>query len=94
MSWSEPVDSAQVLIYIAYLEEVCKSLCRKSQALLGADVAKGINEFEIPADTATDSKTHVTVFTKSALVEQTTPAALPLVDSSATVPAIGFTDLD
>merc|ERR1740129_1296099 len=48
----------------------------------------------VPVETPLSSFTHLVVYTKSSLVEQTTPVALELVDTFAMVANISFSDFD
>ena len=57
-------------------------------------MAVGTNVFAVPPDTNSAGKSHIVVYTKSALAEQTTPAALALTDVSKSVSAVSFGDLD
>ena len=54
----------------------------------------GTNQLAMVANTSLGSYTHVVVYTKSSLAEQTTPAALNFSDTSATVTDVVFVDQD
>ena len=58
------------------------------------EVALGSNVFLVPAETPLADYTHLVIYTRSSLVEQTTPAFLPVVDTEATVSGILFPDYD
>ncbi len=49
---------------------------------------------DVPPETAASDFTHVVVFTRSTLVEQTTPNAGALLDTTASVSGLQFSDLD
>ena len=57
-------------------------------------MAVGTNVFAVPPDTNSAGKSHIVVYTKSTLAEQTTAAALALTDVSKSVSAVSFGDLD
>merc|ERR1740129_420857 len=59
---------------------------------IGDDVTVGTNFAEMPAET--QFATHLVVYTKSSLAEQTTPVALNPVDSVANVSNVQFPDYD
>ena len=54
----------------------------------------GTNVYAVSSDTDSTGKSHIVVYTKSTLAEQTTPAALALTDESLSVFAVSFGDLD
>ena len=57
-------------------------------------MAVGTNQGAMVADSALGSYTHLVVYTKSSLAEQTTPAALSLTDVISSVSGVGFVDKD
>ncbi len=57
-------------------------------------MAVGTNVYAVSSDTDSTGKSHIVVYTKSTLAEQTTPAALALTDVSKSVSAVSFGDLD
>jgi len=57
-------------------------------------VAVGTNALDVALNTAKSWHTHVLVFTKSSLGEQTTPASLTIVDTSASASSVAFSELD
>ncbi len=61
--------------------------------LLGG-VAIGTNVYAVSSDADSTGKAHIVVYTKSVLVEQTTPVALALTDESLSVSAVSFGDRD
>jgi hypothetical protein len=78
-TWSAPGDTSLVANYVVYLAEDATGT---NKAELGT-VAVGTNALDMALDTAKSSYTHVLVFTKSSLGEQTTPASVTIVDASA-----------
>ena len=60
----------------------------------GGFVNSGVSTYSFSADTAKGSFTHIVVYTKSSLVEQTTPAAVALGDSVASASSVAWTDKD
>ncbi|CAE8625185.1 unnamed protein product, partial [Polarella glacialis] len=61
---------------------------------VGSSLEVGYQEQDVLAETPLSSRTHVLVYTASTLVEQTTPVALPLVDTNSSVSNIDFPDFD
>ena len=57
-------------------------------------MAVGTNVFAVSSDTDSTGKSHIVVYTKSMLAEQTTPAALALTDESLSVSTVSFGDVD
>ena len=57
-------------------------------------MAASTNVYAVSSDTDSTGKSHIVVYTKSALAEQTTPTALVLTDVSKSVFAVSFDDLD
>ncbi|CAL1130808.1 unnamed protein product [Cladocopium goreaui] len=90
LSWEPPEDASEVTDYLIYLAEDAQG----SNRSLVDVVPVGVHDVFIPAETPLASFTHLTVFARSSLVEQTTPMSLPIVDSVASVSEVNFTDLD
>ncbi|CAJ1389096.1 unnamed protein product [Effrenium voratum] len=88
--WLQPEDDSEVTHYMIYLAEDSSGL---SRSLLG-NVSRGVHEFSVPADTALEAFTHLTVFARSELVESTTPNSVLVVDVSSSISNLRFTDLD
>ena len=80
-----------VTFYSVYL---ARSATGAGKGSILRDVAVGANEAFMPDDTALTWYTHVVVYTKSLLAEQSTPTALPLSDEVASVGNLKFTDYD
>ena len=93
LTWAAPLDVSLVTYYSVYFAYSDSGL-RRSQ--LSDDVVVGTNELFIPGDTDLRNFTHFVVYTKSSLVEQTTPVALSIHynDTSRLVSNIAFTDAD
>ncbi|CAK9114759.1 unnamed protein product [Durusdinium trenchii] len=90
LTWLEPEDFSEVTAYNVYLAE---SRDGENRSLLG-NVSVGTNRFDVPADTQLASFTHLVVFAESSLVEQTTPAAVRIIETVASVSALNFVDQD
>ena len=90
VTWSPPVSLAETSEYVVYL---ATSDAGAGKSLVG-DLAVGTNRLDAAADTAMGSFTHVVVYTKSSLFEQTTPEPAGLVDTVASVSNMAFTDGD
>ncbi len=90
MSWIPPESDAGIETYETYLATDAAG----SGGVLAGGVAMGTNVYAVLSDTDSTGKSHIVVYTKSALAEQTTPAALALTDESLSVSAVSFEDLD
>eukprot|EP00439_Symbiodinium_sp_Y106_P041770 s2503_g5.t1 len=90
LTWYPPADTSEVSDYLVYLAE---DQAGRNRSLVGV-VEVGTHDFAVPPDTPLLSFTHLTIFARSELVEQTTPMALPIVDSVSSVSNASFTDLD
>ena len=64
------------------------------KAQLGATLAAGTNQLVVSAGTSSSGYSQLVVFAESSLEEQTTPAALALVDTDSSVSSVAFDDLD
>ena len=89
--WTAPAATDRVELYRMYLA-LAKMGVGKS--MVGEDVAAGTNLALTPTETPMADRTHFVVYTKSILVEQTTPGALLFVDNEAIVSNIAFPDFD
>ena len=78
MSWTPPESDAGIETYETYLATDAAG----SGGVLAGGVAVGTNVYAVSSDTDSTGKSHIVVYTKSVLVEQTTPAALALTDVS------------
>jgi hypothetical protein len=74
LTWTAPLDVSLVTYYSVYLA-YSESGLRRSQ--LSDDVVVGTNVLFIPGDTDLRNFTHFVVYTKTSLVEQTTPPLAP-----------------
>ena len=89
VDWTAPQDIANVLAYTMYF----------AQSPVGAgrspieEVALGADEILIPPERAI-LHSHIAVYTKSTLVEQTTPVGVVISDTVAVVGSITFPDYD
>jgi len=90
-TWIPAGDVVHVMHYVIYM---AMNDAGGSRSQIGIPIAVGTNKAELLADTAKASFTHVLVYTKSSLVEQTTPDALPIADTNAPPTSVAFVDLD
>ena len=90
VSWIPPESDAGIETYETYLATDAAG----SGGVLAGGVAVGTNVYAVLSDTDSTGKSHIVVYTKSVLVEQTTPASLALTDVSKSVSAVSFGDLD
>jgi hypothetical protein len=92
ISWSPPGPEESVVAYRAYLTV---SAAGSSRSLIGeGDVPVGNNELHMPAKTPTASFLHIVVYTRSVLVEQTTPVPFRFEDRVDFVTNVSFPDFD
>ena len=91
VTWAPPGDVTHVTYYVVYL---ATSSSGTGKWHVQSDVEVGTNELAMLSDTALGSNTHLVVYTKSSLAEQTTPAALTLSDVSSSVSNVAFVDKD
>ncbi len=85
MSWTPPVSDAGITAYETYL---ATDAAGSGGVLTGSVV--GTNVYAVSIDTDSTGRSHIVVFTKSALAEPTTPAALVLTDVSKIVCNLSF----
>ncbi len=90
MSWIPPESDAGIETYETYLATDAAG----SGGVLAGGVAVGLNVYAVSSDTDSTGMSHIVVYTKSTLAEQTTPAALALTDVSKSVSAVSFGDMD
>ena len=90
MSWIPPESDAGIETYETYLATDAAG----SGGVLAGSLAVGTNVYAVSSDTNSTGKPHIVVYTKSTLAEQTTPAALALMDDNLSVSAVSFGDLD
>ncbi|CAJ1389092.1 unnamed protein product [Effrenium voratum] len=90
LTWDPPAQLERVSAYVVYLAESAFGLHRYLLDELPPD--SGLEE--VPADTERLAFNHFTVYTKSFLAEQTTPAALAFFDEFAMASNMSFTDED
>ncbi|CAE6912196.1 unnamed protein product [Symbiodinium natans] len=92
VNWQPPPSHSQVLFYELYLAESATGKNRLHHP--GASIPVGTTEVLWPAETAKAAFTHLAVYTKSWLAEQTTPVALEFEDKVSLVSDIAFPDFD
>eukprot|EP00931_Biecheleriopsis_adriatica_P047846 TRINITY_DN27614_c0_g1_i1.p1 TRINITY_DN27614_c0_g1~~TRINITY_DN27614_c0_g1_i1.p1 ORF type:complete len:2694 (+),score=299.82 TRINITY_DN27614_c0_g1_i1:41-8083(+) len=91
VSWQEPYDNSLVTHYIVYLAETSAGDVRSQ---VDADLVVGTEDVFVPADSYAENKTHVVVYTRSTLVEQSTPVPVFISDTIASVSGLSFVDQD
>ncbi|CAE7337241.1 unnamed protein product, partial [Symbiodinium sp. KB8] len=89
--WLEPTDVRRVLGYRVYLSTGLRA--GQPRSLIGSEIAAGTTQTFLPAESSMQTWTHIAVFTRSQLVEQTTPAGASISDTSS-VSTIDFRDDD
>jgi len=89
--WTEPADAAQVTHYRVYF---ATSAVGTGRSQLGQDVPAGTNTAYVPDNFQSLSVSHILLYTRSSLAEQTTPVALEFIDDAIEVENITFTDED
>jgi hypothetical protein len=87
--WKSP-DISQVEEYVVFLAE---NEDGGNRALVG-NVTVGTDTILLPADTALMSHSHLVIYARSSLGEQTTPSAVVIVDSISSVSGIALLDED
>ena len=90
MNNEAPDDLSELEHYLIFLAEDGSGANR---SYLGT-IPNGSYLLTVPAETALLSFTHIVIYAKSSLVEQTTPAALTIVDTVSSVSGIVFVDQD
>ncbi|CAK9005928.1 unnamed protein product [Durusdinium trenchii] len=91
VTWNEPFDTSQVAFYDVYLG---LSDAGENRSQVESPVAVLNTQLVLSADTAQGFSNYLLVYSRSTLVEQTTPAFQVIVDQSASVSAVAFTDFD
>ncbi len=86
VSWTPPVSAEGIETYETYLATDAAG----SDGVLTGSVAVGTNVYAVSIDTDSTGKSHIVVYTKSTLAEQTTPAALAQTDESLSVSDVSF----
>ena len=91
VTWQLPVDESRVEAYRIYLSVGSDGA---TKSLVGGDLPVGTEEGLIPEGTDVQSFTDVAVYTKSSLVEQTTPVAIAFSDTVSSIALATFPDYD
>jgi hypothetical protein len=89
--WIPPADIAPVAVYRLYLTHANTGFGR---SLIGGDVPVGTNIVVVPPSTDFIGYSHLAVYTKSTLFEQSTPRALLIEESLPFVTNVTFSDED
>ena len=87
--WTPPENEAGIETYETYL---ATDAAGSGGALTGR-MAAGSGVYAVPPDTDSMGTSHIVVYTKSTLAEQTMPAALALMGVSKSVSDVSFSDL-
>merc|ERR1740129_855543 len=91
LTWQPPGDISQVTGYIAFLS-IGAGVFNRSQ--LGGVVGVGSNQLGISPDTHVGAYTHIAIYSRSSLFEQSTPDILAITDESSSVEWLAFIDRD
>lgn len=91
VTWQEPLDASRVQDYLLYFAEDAAGANRSS---VGSIVPVGTNRILLAADIQQQAHDHLVIYTRSFLVEQTTPAFFALSDTHSIASDIVFEDLD
>eukprot|EP00434_Breviolum_minutum_P004419 symbB.v1.2.003894.t1/scaffold217.1/size263214/4 len=103
LEWQEPDNTAQVTHYDVYMVVADSTNCswRNGSSMSGqcerslmGNVVVGVANLTIPIDTALENFSYFAIFTRSSMVEQTTPTMHLIYDMIASVSDIRFTDQD
>jgi hypothetical protein len=89
-TWTAPSSSWRVQAYSVYLAMDALGAHRSIVQVTPV----GTNQGVVPADTQLEPYSHLVVYTRSVLVEQTTPVATTLSDNAAVVSNVVFSDRD
>eukprot|EP00435_Cladocopium_sp_Y103_P051024 s1750_g15.t1 len=89
LTWLPPNDTERLNAYLVYLAEGATGLGRSQ---LGSALPPQVLKLHVPSNTARENFTHFTVYTRSILVEQTTPAFLAIADEASRANNVSFTD--
>ena len=92
LSWEPPNSTERLAAYRIYLAESASGFGRSQVG--PTELAPGVLFYDVPANTQRENFTHFTVFTKSLLVEQTTPAFLAIQDEASRANNVSFVDDD
>ncbi|CAE7214126.1 unnamed protein product [Symbiodinium sp. CCMP2592] len=91
LSWVPPPVKDQVDVYQLFFSEDADG---NGRSQFGFDIMRGATALEVASQTPLNGYTHFVLYTKSSLVRQSTPAALLLSDTIASVANISFPDED
>ncbi|CAE7192730.1 unnamed protein product, partial [Symbiodinium sp. KB8] len=92
LSWEPPNSTERLAAYRIYLAESASGFGRSQVG--PTELAPEVLFYDVPANTRRENFTHFTVFTKSLLVEQTTPAFLAIQDEASRANNVSFVDDD
>jgi len=90
VTWQEPASASLITQYNVFLDE---NGAGQSRTSLGSSPL-GVNALSSFSDVSLSSYKFVSVFCRSTLAEQTTPASVNISDTSASISNIQFLDLD
>ena len=95
VTWNPPTNPGYAFVE-AYAVYLAADADGASKSQIGSDVGVpgGQDVLTVPVDTALAGATHLVVYTKSSLAEQTTPDAWAVVDTARSVNDVDFVDFD
>lgn len=94
VKWSSPGDDDKITSYQVYFSE---DPVGGNRTQVGSDLPygyAGTNQVDVPVDTALKDFTHLAIYTRSALAEQSTPFSLLVSDANQGALNVSFVDLD
>ncbi|CAK9114767.1 unnamed protein product [Durusdinium trenchii] len=91
LSWDPPEELLRVHVYVAYLAIGDRG---QNRSQIGSDVPVGTDQLDIPPEPPRLSFSHFVLYTKSTLVEQSTPTSLLIQDAVASSSNVTFKDKD
>eukprot|EP00929_Paragymnodinium_shiwhaense_P012941 TRINITY_DN120814_c0_g1_i1.p1 TRINITY_DN120814_c0_g1~~TRINITY_DN120814_c0_g1_i1.p1 ORF type:complete len:2619 (+),score=458.28 TRINITY_DN120814_c0_g1_i1:635-7858(+) len=94
VTWTPPVDPESPERVVAYVMYYATSAEGAARSQIEVEVPYGVDNRTVPTETPLVDYNHWVVYTRSSLVEQTTPVSLEIVDNIATVSNITFPDFD
>ena len=80
INWTLSTDSTLASLVTHYSVYLARDSGGAEKSRVGADVPYGATQIPLPADTALASFSHIVVYLKSALAEQTVPQAIAIND--------------
>jgi WD40 repeat protein len=94
VTWVAPGDYQHVTQYLVYLAKTGSDVTGRLRSQVGVALNVGTNSLAVPADTSLLDYNRIAVYTKSSLVEQSTPAEVTVSDIQTSITSVDFTDKD